>query len=70
VLATALLAFTTTLCLWWLYFKDAAPAAGHAFADAADQIRLRQRLAADAYSLAHFPLIAGVIYFALAWVIR
>jgi hypothetical protein len=53
-----------------LYFKDAAPAAGHAFADAADQIRLRQRLAADAYSLAHFPLIAGVIYFALAWVIR
>jgi low temperature requirement protein LtrA len=63
VLLEALLAFTMTLCLWRLYFKSFAAAAGEALARAPHG--RRGQLAANAYSLAHFPLIAGVIYIAL-----
>lgn len=63
VLLAALLGFTTTVCLWWLYFEEVAPAAGQALGRAASG--RRGQLAANAYSLAHFPLIAGVIYVAL-----
>jgi low temperature requirement protein LtrA len=63
VLIAALLSFTLAVCLWWLYFESYAPAAGQAFAKVpTDQ---RGRFAADAYSLTHFPMIAGVIYLAL-----
>jgi low temperature requirement protein LtrA len=63
VLVAALLAFATAVCLWWLYFKSSAPAAGEAL-DTAPTER-RNRVAANAYSLAHFALVAGVIYIAL-----
>ncbi|MEU4478461.1 low temperature requirement protein A [Micromonospora sp. NPDC023966] len=64
VLATALLGFAATVCLWWLYFQRTAPAVGRALAAAPRHTR-RQQLASDSYTLAHLPLIAGISYFAL-----
>jgi low temperature requirement protein LtrA len=63
VLLAALLGFITAVCLWWLYFKNSAAAAGETLGRMpADE---RGREASNAYSLAHFLLIAGVIYTAL-----
>jgi low temperature requirement protein LtrA len=63
VLLASLLGFVTAVCLWWLYFKNSAAAAGEALGRMpADE---RGREASNAYSLAHFLLIAGVIYTAL-----
>jgi low temperature requirement protein LtrA len=59
----ALVGFAAAVCLWWLYFAEAAPAAARRLAEA--RARRRQQLASDAYALAHLPLIAGIIYFAL-----
>nr|WP_281180956.1 low temperature requirement protein A [Micromonospora rhizosphaerae] len=63
VLIAALLALTTALALWWLYFENTAAPAGQALAriPAPD----RTRTGSIAYSLAHFVLIAGIIYLAL-----
>ncbi|MFC4089749.1 MULTISPECIES: low temperature requirement protein A [Micromonospora] len=63
VMAAALLAFITAVCLWWLYFKNSAVTAGEALARM--PTGRRDRVATNAYSLAHFPMIAGVIYLAL-----
>jgi low temperature requirement protein LtrA len=63
VLAAALLSLAITVCLWWLFFENAAAAAGQALAQATG-IR-RDKIASDAYSLGLLPLIAGVIYLAL-----
>ena len=63
VLAAALLAFTATACLWWLYFENAAAPAGRALASRS--IERRVTTADSAYAAGHFLLIAGVIYLAL-----
>jgi low temperature requirement protein LtrA len=63
VLVAALLGFTMAVCMWWLYFKNTAVVAGQALGTAPSA--QRGRIASNAYSLAHFPLIAGVIYTAL-----
>jgi low temperature requirement protein LtrA len=63
VLVAALLGFTVTACLWWLYFKNSAAAAGRALGRAPSE--RRGQPASNGYSLGHFPLIAGVIYTAL-----
>ncbi|MEN3310628.1 MAG: hypothetical protein V7603_6830 [Micromonosporaceae bacterium] len=63
VLTAALLGLTAAVCLWWLYFENAASPAGKALARLRD--RGRATTAADAYALNHFLLIAGVIYLAL-----
>ncbi|SCF11615.1 Low temperature requirement protein LtrA [Micromonospora coriariae] len=63
VRVAALLAFTATVCLWWCYFKSSAPAAAEALGRAPTE--RRNQVAVNAYSLAHFALIAGVIYLAL-----
>ncbi|MFF4879587.1 low temperature requirement protein A [Micromonospora sp. NPDC000668] len=63
VLVAALLGLSMTVCLWWLYFANAAAAAAQALAQATG-IR-RDKIASDAYSLGLLPLIAGVIYLAL-----
>jgi low temperature requirement protein LtrA len=62
-LAATLLGFAMTVCLWLLYFESVAPVTRR-------QLELlhgasRARLARDAHSLLHFPLIVGVIYVAL-----
>lgn len=63
VLIAALLALTTALSLWWLYFENAAAPAGQALARIPDQYRTRT--GGFAYSIAHFLLIAGIIYLAV-----
>ncbi|GAA4576298.1 hypothetical protein GCM10023176_47400 [Micromonospora coerulea] len=63
VLGVALLGLTVSVCLWWLYFDAAAPAAARAL-HAANGDR-RDRIAADAYSEGHVLLIVGVIYLAV-----
>jgi low temperature requirement protein LtrA len=65
VLVAGLLGFATAVCLWWLYFDTAAPAAAQQLASAPGDTHRRQQLASDAYALAHLPLIAGIIYVAL-----
>jgi low temperature requirement protein LtrA len=63
VLLAALLGFIVTACLWWLYFKNSAAPAGRALGMAPSE--RRGRSASNGYSLAHFPLVAGVIYTAM-----
>jgi low temperature requirement protein LtrA len=50
--------------LWWSYFGDAKPALDRAFESC--PAGARAGMARDAFSLAHFPLICGVIAFAVA----
>lgn len=57
-------ALVVVCLLWWSYFGWLKDALEHAFADA--DRRLVGTLARDAYSLAHFPLIGGIIGFAAA----
>jgi low temperature requirement protein LtrA len=63
ILVAALLGFAVSVCLWWFYFKNTAAAAGMALGRV--PIARRGMVGSNAYSLAHFPLIAGVIYIAL-----
>ena len=63
VLVAALLGLTTAVCLWWLYFENAASPAGQALARTHNE--RRAGTAADAYTVTHFLLIAGIIYIAL-----
>ncbi|WFE49337.1 low temperature requirement protein A [Micromonospora sp. WMMD1155] len=65
VLLAAVFGFAATVCLWWLYFVGVAPAAANVLTAAPPGSRRRQQLASDAYTLAHLPLVAGVVYFAL-----
>jgi low temperature requirement protein LtrA len=61
VLAAAVLGLAVVVCLWWLYAASTA-AAQHAL-ERADAAR-RARMARDAYTLAHLPLIGGALYLA------
>jgi low temperature requirement protein LtrA len=64
-LATSVGAAIVVACLlWWTYFDWLKDALEHRFAAAAPN-QLGQ-LARDAFSLAHFPLIAGIVGFAVA----
>ncbi|MEU8342705.1 low temperature requirement protein A [Spirillospora sp. NPDC048832] len=63
VLLAALIGFVAVVCLWLLYFSRLAAEAEHAFGRA-PRAR-RAKIARDAYTLAHFPLIAGAVYIAL-----
>ena len=63
VLVAALLGLTTAVCLWWLYFENAASPACQALARTHNE--RRAGTAANAYTVTHFLLIAGIIYIAL-----
>jgi low temperature requirement protein LtrA len=60
VLVAALLGLSVALCLWLLYFENAAPAGGSVLGRAPGP--RRGRVAGDAYSLAHFGLVAGILF--------
>ncbi|MEU4680769.1 low temperature requirement protein A [Micromonospora sp. NPDC023737] len=63
VLLAALLGFVVTVCLWRLYFDRFAPVIEYVMATAP---RARRGIiASDAFSLAHLPMIAGIMYIAL-----
>jgi low temperature requirement protein LtrA len=64
VIATGVLAVAMSCALWWSYFRHAREALEHALA--ARQGRLRSRLARDAFSVLHFPMLCGVVAIAAA----
>ncbi|MEV6368710.1 low temperature requirement protein A [Micromonospora musae] len=63
VLLAALLGFVVTVCLWRLYFDRFASAVEHVMATV-PRAR-RGTIAGDVFSLAHLPMIAGIMYVAL-----
>ncbi|MER6810149.1 low temperature requirement protein A [Spirillospora sp. NPDC000708] len=62
-LLAALVGFVAVVCLWLLYFSRVADAAEAALERASGA--RRAKIARDAYTLLHFPLIAGAVYIAL-----
>ncbi|SIN26456.1 Low temperature requirement protein LtrA [Micromonospora cremea] len=62
VLVAALLTLAATVCLYWLYARSAAAARQALTMNFGLR---RDQVAANAYTVAHFPLIAGIIYLAL-----
>ena len=63
VLITAVLGLTVAAALWWVYFDMSALLGERALA--AEPERTRPRLARDAYSYLHLPMIAGIVLVAL-----
>lgn len=63
VIAGAMLGLAVSAALWWLYFDGPQQSGEHAL----DRLEgdARTRLARDAYTYLHFPLIAGVVLLAL-----
>jgi low temperature requirement protein LtrA len=63
VLVGATLGFVVSGCLWWLYFDVSAHVAEECLEQA--QGEERSRLARDAYTYLHFPIVVSVIFLAL-----
>lgn len=63
IVVASLLGLTLAAALWWAYFDVTALVAGRALAAAPEQARAR--LARDAYSFLHLPLVAGIVLLAL-----
>jgi low temperature requirement protein LtrA len=63
IIAASFLGLTLAGCLWWAYFDVVAIAAERALRQA--QGEQRARLARDAYSYLHLPMIAGILLVAL-----
>jgi len=63
ILAGAVLGVLVSVCLWWLYFDLVSLAAEHVLLDATPAERVR--IAIDAYSYLHYPLVAGIVLSAL-----
>jgi low temperature requirement protein LtrA len=59
LLAAGVLGIGTALCLWWLYFDVVSQAAEHRLRDARGRVRVR--MAIEAYTYGHFPIVAGII---------
>ena len=64
LLTVGFLAVAITCGLWWTYFPVAKPELEQALQSASEQERAP--LARDAFSLAHFPMLCGVIAYAIA----
>ncbi len=62
-LTALLVAFTGVATLWWAYFDRAAPDAERHFAGLTGQAR--GRFARDVYTLLHYPLVVGIVLFAV-----
>jgi low temperature requirement protein LtrA len=63
LLVAAILGVAAAVCLWWLYFDVASLAAEHRLIEARGQARVR--LAVEAYTYGHFPIVAGIVVTAL-----
>ena len=64
VIAVAFLGVLISCALWWTYFPVAKPELEEALASAAPAVH--GSLARDVFSLAHFPMLCGVIAYAVA----
>lgn len=62
-LAALIVAFTGIAALWWAYFDHAAPYVEAHFR--ALQGQARGRFARDAYSFLHYPLVVGIVFYAV-----
>ena len=58
------LMFVVAAGLWWSYFDKAAPFVENVFVHRTGQAR--GRFARDAYSILHYPIIVGIVFFAVA----
>jgi low temperature requirement protein LtrA len=63
LLVAAILGVAAAVGLWWLYFDVASLAAEHRLAEVQGQARAR--LALEAYTFGHFPIVAGIVLAAL-----
>jgi low temperature requirement protein LtrA len=63
LLLGAVLGVAAAVGLWWLYFDVASLAAEHRLAEIQGQARVR--LAVEAYTYGHFPIVAGIVLAAL-----
>jgi low temperature requirement protein LtrA len=63
LLVAAVLGVAAAVGLWWLYFDVASLAAEHRLVEARGQARVR--LAVEAYTFGHFPIVAGIVLAAL-----
>jgi low temperature requirement protein LtrA len=59
LLAAGVLGIVAALCLWWLYFDVVSRAAENRLRDSQGQARVRMAL--EAYTYGHFPIVAGII---------
>jgi len=59
LLAAGVLGIVAALCLWWLYFDVISRAVERRLRDAQGQARVR--MAIEAYTYGHFPIVAGII---------
>ena len=59
LLIAGVLGIMVALCLWWLYFDVVSRAAEHRFRETQGQARAR--MAIEAYTYGHFPIVAGII---------
>ncbi len=59
LLAAGVLGVVAALCLWWLYFDMVSLAAERRLREAQGQARVR--MAIEAYTYGHFPIVAGII---------
>jgi low temperature requirement protein LtrA len=64
VVVAAVLGIAIAAALWWLYFDVVAWLAERRLSDATPG-REQNELARDAYSLLHFPMVAGIVLLAL-----
>ena len=55
-------AFAASVAMWWIYFDTGSERAAHHFEHAAD----RGRVARNAYTYLHIPIIAGIVLCAVA----
>ena len=62
-MAALVVAFGGVAALWWSYFDHAAPYAEVYFRRLVGQTR--GRFARDAYSFLHYPLVVGIVFFAV-----
>jgi low temperature requirement protein LtrA len=65
IVVAAVLGLALSGSLWWVYFDVTALAAERAVADTPEEDR--PRLARDAYSYLHLPIIAGVVLLAVGF---
>ena len=59
LLLAAVLGVATAVCLWWLYFDVVSLAAEHRFVEAQGADRVK--IAVEAYTYGHFPIVAGIV---------
>ena len=64
VITAAILGIAVACALWWAYFDVAALAAARRLAEV-DEIGARNRLARDAFSYLHLPMVAAIVVVAL-----